>query len=309
MGCKEPQATEDETDTTQTEATDAAAAYKGAVLPSELKEISGMSREGACFWAISDAPKPVVFKIDQQGKILQQNEMKGIKPTDMESLTSDDRYIYIGDVGDNKEKRTSRNVIKIAKSALSGKGAVECEVMTFKFNGSPDLNCEAMLAHGDSLYFFTKQNDGRTQLFSISKQFENGSANQIAELEAGGMITDASINPSGNEVALVGYGKGHRNPFVILLTGFSGNNFLSGTASWHQLKQAGEDWQVESISYVDDERLTFACEKTKDVPQTLYTITRTDLLALPEPLADNSSNTSGHKDGKKKNKRKKDKNE
>lgn len=307
LACNDPEAKEDNSEAMQQTEAAGAVQYNGLSLPSALKEISGMTRDGAYLWAISDAPAPVLFKLNKDGKILQQNQVKGVKVVDMESLTSDEQYIYIADVGSNKEKRTNRSVIRIAKSALGGEGPVNGEVTTFSFADNPGDNCEAMLAYGDSLYFFTKRNDGRTRLYSLPKGTRDGIARNLGELDAGGMITGASINRAGNEVALIGYRKGHSSPFVIFLQGFSGTDFLSGKASQHQLQPAGDDWQIESISYIDDQTLSFACEGTKDVPQTLYTVTRTDLLALPEPSADNSSNASVHKDGKKKDKKKKKK--
>src|SRR5688572_21163169 len=64
--------------------------YRGVTLPVQLKEISGMTRDRDYLWAISDAPTPVLYKLNKEGKIIQQTAFKNIRVTDMESLTSDD---------------------------------------------------------------------------------------------------------------------------------------------------------------------------------------------------------------------------
>jgi hypothetical protein len=278
--------------------------YQGTTLPAQLKEISGMTRDRDHIWAISDAPTPVLYKLNKEGRIIQETAFKSIKVTDMESLTSDNEYVYIADVGNNKGNRSSRSVIRIPKAILSqGSSATTGEVISFSFAGAEQENCEAMLAWKDSLYFFTKQNDGHTQLFSIPKQPGKWTARKLGEIEAGGLITGASINHSGSEVALSGYRSGHSYPFVLLISDFKDNNFLSGQVERYELDSEHRDWQVESVSYLSDDELSFACEGTKDVPQTLYTISRNDLVKLPQQTE--GSGQGEDKKGKKKKGKKK----
>ena len=71
-------------------------------LPKELNEISGMAADGDFIWAITDKPKSQVFKIDKKGNLLQEINIKGVDATDVEAVTDDDQFIYIGDVGDNE---------------------------------------------------------------------------------------------------------------------------------------------------------------------------------------------------------------
>src|SRR3954463_3878760 len=66
------------------------------VLPDELKEISGMTAIGNDIWVITDKPKSRVFRLDSEGRLLQTVHISNIEATDVEALTSDKNYIYIG---------------------------------------------------------------------------------------------------------------------------------------------------------------------------------------------------------------------
>jgi hypothetical protein len=279
--------------------------YNAVPLPQQLKEVSGMTREGDNLWMISDATTPIIYKLNRQGKIIQEIALKNVNVLDMESLSSDDKYVYIGDIGNNKNNRIERSVIKIPKANLgSSAREVSGDVTSFTFEQARrnNPNCEAMFVHKGTLYFFTKQDDSKTQLFSLSSNEKDGIARRISELEVNGMITGASINNNGNEIALIGYRNGHTYPFIILINDFKGEDFFSGKVSRYELDDTKRDWQVESISYLNDDTFIFACEGTKDVHQSLFTISRSELTQLPQVLADNV-NSQKEKKGKKNKKK------
>jgi hypothetical protein len=99
-------------------------------------------------------------------------------------------------------------------------------------------------------------------------------------LDSKGLITDAAINPLNNEVALTGYNKGHKFPFILLLRNFQGCNFFTGKTERIELADKPWDWQIESISYDNRGKLYFACEETKEVKSSMYVIAREKLEKL-----------------------------
>jgi hypothetical protein len=261
------------------------------VLTKPLNEISGMVADGNELWAITDKPKAVVYKLNPEGKVVQEVTIKNAKATDVEAVTKDDNYIYIGDIGDNEGDREERQVIKVSKSAIgTGKNPeVDGEVITFRFSDDVmvdkkkknNYDCEAILSFGDSLYVFTKRRtDLQTELFSLPKTAGSYIARSIGTFDTKGLVTDASINKQNNEVALTGYNKGHKYPFILLFTNFLGNNFLSGNMQRIELADKPWDWQIESITYNDKGEIYFACEETKEVKSTLYAIKREKLNSL-----------------------------
>jgi hypothetical protein len=65
-----------------------------------------------------------------------------------------------------------------------------------------------------------------------------------------------------------------------VLDGFKGNNFFSGTSKRIELADKDWDWQLESISYDQNDIVYFANEGTDQVPATLYGIKRADIFQL-----------------------------
>ncbi|MEJ7828774.1 MAG: hypothetical protein WKF91_11275, partial [Segetibacter sp.] len=209
-----------------------------AQMPKKLKEISGIAKDGNFIWAISDNPKSDIFKLDLSGNVVQQLSMKNITVTDVEDVTADADYLYVADVGDNDGSRGKRQIIKIKKADIGTgeKVDVDGEIIRFSFPAQGDMqkknknenDCEALINFKDALYLFTKRrNDLQTELFMLSKRAGNQVPKSSAMFNSKGLITGASINSEGNEVALVAYQHGHKQPFIWTLTGFSGDNFFS----------------------------------------------------------------------------------
>jgi hypothetical protein len=260
-------------------------------LASDLKEISGLVAVEDGLWAVSDNPKKPVMKLDQQGTIVQELTLQGFQIEDAEALASDGRYIYVGDVGDNKGDREERKIYRVEVASIEKGQSVtaRADVITFSFEGQTiagkkkenEFDCEAMFFHNGSLYLFTKRRtDKDTEVFCLSAAPGKQVAKSLGTFETSGMITGASINAAGTEVALTGYYKGHRYPFLLLLKNFSGDAFFGGTRERIELASDKRDWQVESITYAGDDVLYFANEDTRDVPAALYRIKRQDLPAI-----------------------------
>jgi hypothetical protein len=260
-------------------------------LKKPLTEISGLIADGDDLWAITDKPKANFYKLSNKGELKQEVKVKNAEAIDVEAVTADENFIYIGDVGDNDGGREERQVIKAKKSAIgSGKEVeIDGEIITFTFSDQQTVekkkknnyDCEAVLSLGDSLYLFTKRReDQQTELFSLPKSAGTHVANSLGIFDCKGLVTDAAINKSKNEIALCGYLKGHKFPFILLFKNFSGNNFFLGTTERIELTDKAWDWQVEAITYDDKGNLYFACEETKEVKSTFYVIKRDKLPKL-----------------------------
>lgn len=257
-----------------------------------LTEISGLYVDGDNMWAITDKPHAVVYSLDKHGKLKQEIKVTNADANDVEAVTADKDFVYIGDVGDNEGERLDRQIIKVAKRDIGkeDKPEVTAQIISFRFSDDTteekkkhyNYDCESVLSMGDSLYLFTKRRDDmQTELFSLSKTPGTYVAHSIAVFDSKGLVTDASINHAGNEVALIGYKKRHRFPFILLFKNFKGNNFFTGTTQRIELANQDWDWQLESISYGDDDKkVYFACEKSTQVNSTLYVIKRDKLERL-----------------------------
>jgi hypothetical protein len=260
-------------------------------LPKELKEISGITAAGSDIWAITDKPRAQVFKLDTTGKLVQTVEVTNVEAVDVEAVAADNANLYIGDVGDNNGDRIERKIIKIPFTAIKPDPETEVtgDTITFVFPGQSDIekkkennyDCESLISFKDSLYVFTKdRQDKQTKLFALPKTPGNYTARFIDSFNCNGLITDAAVNKANNELALIGYHKGHQFPFIFLFDNFHGDDFLSGSHKKIELADKPWDWQLEGITYSDKNVVYFSCEGTKQVHATFYGIKRTDIFSL-----------------------------
>lgn len=271
-------------------------------LSKELKEISGITADGSDIWAITDKPHATVYKLDRSGNLKEQIDITNVEATDVEAVAADAGFIYIGDVGDNTGDRFERRIIKVAKANIKqGKQAkITGEIINFTFANAEqaekkkqnNFDCESMVCYKDSLYVFTKdREDKETRLFVLPKKPGNYTARFINSFNSKGLITDAAINPANNELALLGYHKGHRFPFIILFNNFHDNDFFSGSNKKINLADKPWDWQLEAITYGMDNNVYFSCEGTKQVAATFYGIKREDLEKLDRKNKENIGDT------------------
>jgi hypothetical protein len=262
-------------------------------LPKELKENSGIVADGGAIWAITDEKVPYMYKLDQQGNLIQTVEISGVKMKDVEAITADADFLYVGDIGDNDGDRENRIIYKIRKSDIgSGKNVkVKAEEIEFKFKGFEEAkkkkhneyDAEAIISMGDQLYIFTKRRtDDKTELVSIPKTAGKHVAKSITTFNSKGMITGAGINSSGSEIVLIGYESGHYNSFMILLSNFNAPNVFNGNQQRIGLTSTKIDWQTEGITFGNNDVIYFSCETTSDVPATLYGVHKSNLERVKE---------------------------
>ena len=184
-------------------------AQKVINLPDELKEISGIELyKDSIFFAINDGGnKSVIFVLGRDYKLLKIVEVEGVKNRDWEALAIDDKYLYIGDIGNNLNSRKNLQIHRISIQRLLEKNKVEPETMEInyaeqkKFPPAPtDLyfDAEAMMAYDGKLWIITKNRtkpfDGKSLVYGF--EFKAGQEKTLTknfELTAGkgGWLTDS----------------------------------------------------------------------------------------------------------------------
>jgi len=138
-------------------------------LPKELNEASGLERlNDSVFISINDGGnKPHIYLISKTGKLLKTILVLDAKNKDWEDLTRDDNHLFIGEFGNNKNKRKSLTILKIKITDIETKSSVTPEKIFFRyanqFNFPPekehfDFDAEAMFCRGDSIVILTKTN-------------------------------------------------------------------------------------------------------------------------------------------------------
>ena len=252
-----------------------------AHLPKTLHEVSGteITVNSDLIWMLNDGGnKSKLYGLDRKGIIKKELKIHA-KNHDWEDLTSDkEGNLYIGDFGNNANKRKNLAILKVNASTLKSSKKIDIERISFRYSNQEKLppnkkklyfDCEAFFHYNDSLYLFTKSrvksDFGRTALYKIPAK----KGDYIAELvstfntcpDSNCWITSADISDDGKKVVLL-------SPKSIwVFTEFEGNDFLSGVVSEIPLNNVS---QKEGICFKDKNTLYITDEKAHGLGGNLY---------------------------------------
>lgn len=251
-----------------------------ADLPKDLKEVSGTEivAKSDLIWMINDSGnKPVLFGLNTKGKIIKEIKVRA-KNRDWEDLTSDENgNIYIGDFGNNSNKRKNLSVIIVENNELDEDKA-EVDIIEFKYpnqNKFPPKNkdkyfdAESFFYFNKYLYIFTKSrvggNFGKTTLYKIPAKKGKYTAELVGEFTSCSdnecWITSADISIDRKKVVLLS----QKN--VLVFTDFIGDKFLSGKVKTINLKYSS---QKESITFKDNNTVLITDERARNTGGNLY---------------------------------------
>ena len=253
--------------------------YQGS-FPSKLKEVSGMEIEKDRIWVIEDSgTQDKVYLINRKAQILKELKIDNAKNEDWEDLALDKSgNLYIGDFGNNLNKRKRFTIYKVSYSELNEKEP-KAEKIRFRYPEQKNFppkkdsllyDTEGFFHWNDSLYIFTKNRTrpytGQTLLYRVPDEKGTYNAQLITQIELCKdqdkcSVTGADISPDGKTIALLSYG------FVFLITDFQFSNPHDFKIETIDLKYTS---QTESISFLDQNTLLIADEETKSGGRNLY---------------------------------------
>lgn len=187
--------------------------HKVASLPETIDESSGIIyKNDSTILNINDSgSNPIIYTHTKEGKLRNQRHLP-IKNKDWEAITSD-QYgnIYIGDFGNNLNRRKDLKVYKL-DSSFNFLGEISFQYpdqKAFPPTEKDGLNfdCEAFFVYQDSLFLFSK-NRGRKEVKIYTLPTTTGE--YIATLKdmafLNGPVTDAALNTSKDKFTLLSYG-------------------------------------------------------------------------------------------------------
>lgn len=243
-----------------------------ADVPSVLKEVSGMEvvAESPYVWMINDSGnKPRLFGLSTDGKIKKELKIKA-KNHDWEDLTSDNEgNIYIGDFGNNTNKRQNLAILKVSKDSLNRAGKIDVERIHFSYENQKEFppkkkhlyfDCEAFVYHNNFFYLFSKTrvkgDFGTTNLYRIPATPGEHVATFIDSFKTCSSlncwITSADLSADGKTLVLL------TSDQIWEFTDFENDQFFSGTIKMHDL---GFSSQKESICFYDENTLFVSDER------------------------------------------------
>ncbi|APY11432.1 hypothetical protein BWZ22_09315 [Seonamhaeicola sp. S2-3] len=250
-------------------------------LPNDLKEVSGTEiiENSNVIWMLNDSGnKPLLYSLNTKGEIISELKINA-KNHDWEDLTSDSQgNLYIGDFGNNNNKRDNLAILKVNKTALKEGKKVDVERISFKFKNQTKFppkkkkmffDCEAFFHYNDSLYLFTKSrvknNFGKTNLYKLPAT----KGNHVAELvgsfntcnESDCWITSADISNDGKQMVLL------TPKSVWVFSNFKGDDFFNGDVTEIPFDYIS---QKEGICFKDNNTLLITDEKAHGEGGNLY---------------------------------------
>lgn len=221
-----------------------------ADLPDEMFETSGLVFYDQTYLLTHNdgGNDPEIFVLDLQGNPVKRISISGAKNKDWEDLTVDDEgHVYIGDFGNNYNKRESCRIYKLPKDLVS-KDQVEAKKIDFTFEDQkqfpPDkselnFDCEAFFWKDDSLYLFTKCRTepftGITNIYVLPDEPGEYTARKIASLQLCSSdwrfcsVTAADYSAEYNFIVLLTYSR------LYVVTDFDGNDFSRVRLKSYQL--------------------------------------------------------------------------
>ena len=250
-------------------------------LPSKLDEVSGMTYVNDTLWVIQDnGNSNEIHQIASDGKLLKSIGIKGIKNHDWEALTSDeDGNIYIGDFGNNANKRKNLAIYKIDHTNLNKKEIDSVTTITFYYEDQKDFppkkdelfyDCEAFLINNGDFYLFTKNRskdfDGTSHIYKVPNKSGDHKAilmNKYVTCDKFSTcaITDVAISPDKNKMVMLS------NRRLWIFTNFVASNFIKGDLKEVQFNSYT---QREGVTFKDNNTLLISDEKTKKVGGNIY---------------------------------------
>jgi hypothetical protein len=253
-------------------------------LPRTLSEASGIEKvnNSAFIWMINDSGnKSILYGLDSLGVIKKQVNIKA-KNHDWEDLASDKSgNLYIGDFGNNENKRKNLVILKVMNDSLKSLGGIDVEEISFFYpeqkqfppvKNKMHFDCEAFFHYNDSLFLFTKsrtKNDlGKTNLYKIPAIKGHHKAEFISSFttcdDYGCWITSADINDDENKIAIL------TEHTVWILSDFTSSNFFNGRVSKYPFNHSS---QKESVLFKNDSTLYITDERSKAKGGKLYELT------------------------------------
>ncbi len=169
-------------------------------LDATLNEISGLEQlNETTLVAINDSGNEAeIHLLDLNGKLLKTVLVKNATNVDWEDLARDDHYLYIGDIGNNQNKRKDLCVYKVKINDILSKKEVVAQKISFYYSDQKEFppqkrmlnyDAEGMIVYKESIYIFSKNRTdpwtGISTVYTLPKQAGTYKAKKYSELYVG----------------------------------------------------------------------------------------------------------------------------
>lgn len=251
-------------------------------LPKTLEENSGIAtfKKGSAWFVEDSGNGDDIYKVDFQGNIIKELDVKNVKNRDWEDLATDEKNnLYIGDFGNNGNHRKDLTIYKLPNPETEPGDKIDAEEITFNYPEQKDFppkrdqrmfDAEAFFHHDGHLYIFTKNRaspfSGESLIYRVPDKKGSYNAEGVGKILTCTdwdtcQVTSADISSNGRYVVLLGSGK------LWILTDFDFDDFSKATIEEVDL---GVRTQLESVCFIDDKTLLLSDEENGSGGGNLY---------------------------------------
>lgn len=251
-------------------------------IPKKLNENSGIVHyRDSTVWLIEDnGNTDNIYKVNFQGKIIKELEVKNAKNHDWEDLAKDKKgNLYIGDFGNNQNNRKNLTIYKLPNPEKENGTKIDAEEIRFNYPNQQSFppvksellfDAEAFFHYNEHLYIFTKNRSkpftGESFIYKVRDSKGSYTAEFLSKIKIGTdsatcQITSADISPDGKKIVLLGYGK------LWVISNFKNDDFISGTIKEIDLELRT---QLESVCFKNNNTLLLSDERDHGSGRNLY---------------------------------------
>ncbi|MGY6647646.1 hypothetical protein [Wenyingzhuangia sp. IMCC45574] len=247
--------------------------HKKLTFPNTLKENSGIALLNNDIVTFNDSGgKPELYIVSTSSGVIKRTvSITNATNEDWESITSDDRFIYIGDTGNNKGNRNDLVIYKVLINDVKTKEFVKAQKIHFHYEDQKDFSeqkhttnfdCEAITVYKDKILLFTKNwGNFKTNVYSILK--EEGDYNALKEnsIPINCMLTSIDYNPTNKTFMGTGYDRDYRTYLIQIKE----SDFTHHTFKRIDLfKEIGIANQVEAIVWKNSKEFYVSRERSNE---------------------------------------------
>ncbi len=265
-------------------------------LEDRIRETSGLVYlDGRLITHNDSGNKAYLYEIDTAtGKVISRTKIKGADNVDWEDICKDEKYIYIGDFGNNGGDRQDLTIyrIEIKEFLKHMDGKVSSDKIRFKYREQLDytyrkhhhnFDAETLISYRDSLYIFSKNwANHKSYIYRLPKHPGTYTLTRIDSIEANGLVTGGVYDDQRRAILLTGY-LSYR-PFAIELPIVEGQPFSFIPLKRYPLA-APVSLQTEGIALLGNGRYYISGEEDwQGHPASLYTFSPPVITSVEHPI-------------------------